>query len=215
MVALRIVRLLRIVDTRQREERDGMFSSYSVPIPGTGIEHECARCGALHEVHAHVELEGGATAVVGTGCARQAAMDAGDDALARAVSTAERRMKARAQALVEIAALRRVAAERDAAEAEILALPAPPVEWHPEGDRRWSLTCGDAKVWSPAGPDALYEERPQYRAARVAEREECAVRAWREERHRERGTGGVGHRQAHFALADALKRLAKLDEASR
>ena len=38
MNAPRILRLVKIVDTREREERDGMYSSYSVPISGTGIE---------------------------------------------------------------------------------------------------------------------------------------------------------------------------------
>lgn len=209
--APRILRLVKIIDTRDREERDGMFSSFSVPVPGTGTEHACHRCGAPHEVHAYVEVEGGEVVIVGTGCARRAAMDAGDAALARAISTAERRAKVRAAVVAEIARLRRLVEERAAGEAAVGALAVPAVTWAQVGAARWSVTCGDATVVSHGGREPIGEERSWYTRERVAERENCARRSWAEKRHDERGTGGYDHREAARHLADAVKHLAKID----
>jgi hypothetical protein len=64
---LRIVGIVSVVDTREREEVGDRW----VPIPGSGIQSVCARCAKEHEVHAEVELSDGTTRVMGTGCARQ------------------------------------------------------------------------------------------------------------------------------------------------
>lgn len=62
----KITDILNIVDTRQYElsDRHGRF----VPIPGSGHENKCERCGKSHEVHATVKCADGSTAIVGTGC---------------------------------------------------------------------------------------------------------------------------------------------------
>ncbi len=61
----KIVKILKVKDTRQyQEEPDGRF----YPIPGSGSEHECDRCGRIHEVHATVLTDDGQTLTVGTGC---------------------------------------------------------------------------------------------------------------------------------------------------
>ncbi len=213
--APRILRLVKIVDTREREERDGMYSSYSVPMPGTGIENTCTRCGAGHEVHAYVEVEGGFEVIVGTGCARRAAMDAGDAALARAISTAERRAKVRAAVVAEIARLRRLVRERAASEAIVAAMPVPAAVWAADnwgdGRPRWSITCGDAVVWSHAPREPVGDERAWYARERVEERDNCARRSWAEKRHAELGTAGYEHTTAPQHLRDAEERLAKID----
>lgn len=51
---MEIVRIVRVVDTREYTEEGDRW----VPVPGSGIENECARCGRLYEVHATVELAG-------------------------------------------------------------------------------------------------------------------------------------------------------------
>lgn len=69
--AMKIVKILSVVDTRQYEEVGDKW----VPIPGSGDEHECSRCGKPHEVHATVLTEDGKTKVVGTGCAAKDNME--------------------------------------------------------------------------------------------------------------------------------------------
>lgn len=60
-----IVRIVKVRDTREYEEvSDGVFK----PIPGSGKESFCARCGRPHEVHAEVELADKRHVIVGTGC---------------------------------------------------------------------------------------------------------------------------------------------------
>jgi hypothetical protein len=63
---LKITRVLRVVDSRECEECGDRW----VPVPGTGVQRKCDRCGRLHEVHAYVQLEDGSVAIVGTGCMR-------------------------------------------------------------------------------------------------------------------------------------------------
>lgn len=67
-----IVKVLKVLDTRNYEEVEPDIWK---PIPGTGIENECQRCGRMHEVHAYVQLRDGRTAVIGTGCCKQESMD--------------------------------------------------------------------------------------------------------------------------------------------
>lgn len=219
----RIVRLLKIVDTRQREERDGMYSSFSVPIAGTGVENVCQRCGAGHEVHAYVELSDGSQAVVGTGCAKRDAMDAGDAALAKLIAAADRRAKAVAKQRAEVARLERLVGERAASDRAIDRMRVPPVETRPADNegRRFELTCGDARVGAIVSLvprldfENAYDVERRHREARahLAEREESARRAWRERRHHDFGTGDYRHVNAAYDLKAARERLAKLESA--
>lgn len=62
-----IAKILSIVDTRQYEEVGDVWK----PIPGSGHENECFRCGRFHKVHATVLLSDGRQVIVGTGCAGQ------------------------------------------------------------------------------------------------------------------------------------------------
>lgn len=72
----RIIKVLAIVDTREKilETNEKGYDIW-VRVPGTGIENECARCGKLHEIHVHVELENGEKAIVGLGCAKKESLD--------------------------------------------------------------------------------------------------------------------------------------------
>jgi len=80
----KILRIVRVHDTREYEEGpDGKWR----PIPGSGVEHECARCGRLHEVHAEVETEGGGFSIVGTGCMGAVDLDVAARKLAGKAST--------------------------------------------------------------------------------------------------------------------------------
>jgi len=60
-----IIKILSVVDTREYEE--GPDDKW-YPIPGSGREHQCYRCGRLHEIHAEVLLDDEKIVVVGTGC---------------------------------------------------------------------------------------------------------------------------------------------------
>lgn len=121
--------VLDVVDTRRYEEVD---ADVWKPIAGSGVENECARCGKLHEVHAHVRDANGTEAVVGTGC-----MNA-DRAEVRklqnkATSTARKAAK-------EAAAT----AARDQLAAAVAALPVFPADrvvrdFADDGSPRWSL----------------------------------------------------------------------------
>lgn len=111
----KIVKVIEVVDTREFDE------DLEVRLPGTGREHECDRCGRLHEVWVTVELDNGEQAVIGTGCARRDEMAM----VRRAVNRAARRDKlarqlARLKADIEV--VERIAAE-------VAALPLPPVEF--------------------------------------------------------------------------------------
>lgn len=225
----KIRRLLKIVDTREREERDGMYSSYSVPIRGTGDIHVCARCGAEHEVHAYVELEDGSQAILGTGCARQAAMDAGDKDMARFVSSMDRRAKRRAELLANVDRFRRLSAERAKALREVASQTPPPVVWKITGKREiggrdmWRVFCGDESVYSLYGPEMTPDEADAARyydvgdaQRRIREREDHARRAWVDRRIEELGYGHTPeHKTADHYLKAAEQELAKFDAATQ
>lgn len=61
------MKILKIEDTRQYEE--GPNDKW-IPIPGSGIEHNCQRCNKSHEVHVIVQ-DDNLVFTVGTGCAKK------------------------------------------------------------------------------------------------------------------------------------------------
>jgi hypothetical protein len=103
-----IVKVLRVVDTREVEEQGDRF----VPIPGSGTENECARCGRLHEIHAHVLLADGTETVVGVSCAKAEALDI-QRAIRTGAARATRLVKVRAQLDRDRAELARAVAVQD------------------------------------------------------------------------------------------------------
>jgi len=144
-----IDKIIEIRDTRQYEEGpDDKFH----PIPGSGIENNCYRCGRSHEVHATVVLSDGTTAVVGTSCMKEEAADV----LSRCksmTSAAKMLAKNRAQLATVVASLERW---REAmAAANTLELP----EITADDSRSWNgrtcYTMGDAKHWESFDYDGL------------------------------------------------------------
>ena len=140
-----IVRILRVVDTRQYEEQDDRW----VPIPGSGDAAECARCRRLHEVHATVELSDGTSAVVGVGCAEKSTMD---PVVCGAASAWDRGAKRLAQLRAELAGMRARVAKWDAAWAEVVALPLPPVREEPPVPGAAEHDCGELAMGDASIP---------------------------------------------------------------
>jgi hypothetical protein len=121
-VEARIVAVLKVEDTREYEqgENDRWY-----PIPGSGRENECARCGRLHEVHAEVRLEDGTTTIVGTGCM-------GAESLEASVRRASGSAKTVARLTAELARARATLDGARAAQAEIATLASPAVTFTTE-----------------------------------------------------------------------------------
>lgn len=166
-----ITRLIRVTDTRQFEEIGDRW----VPIPGSGSESECARCGRIHEIHAEVELEDGAHAIVGVSCAKQRSLDVEiRRAAGRATTTAKLRC--------ELARVRAELERVEAIHAAVDALPVPTVTFGDStpravGRRAGQISraafCGDAEA--PSWGDHMTDEmlaklaRSHWRDARLGE----------------------------------------------
>ena len=67
----KIEKILRVVDTREFEEIGDRW----VPIVGSGIEHDCSRCGRAHEIHATVLLSDGTESLVGVSCMKSESVE--------------------------------------------------------------------------------------------------------------------------------------------
>lgn len=115
---MQIRRLVRVTDTRSYEEIGDRW----LPIPGSGIESECARCGRLHEIHAEVELEDGSSAVVGVSCAR-------GESIEPEVKRGASQAKSRARVIAELSAARASHDRVSAIYAEVDSLTPPAVRW--------------------------------------------------------------------------------------
>jgi len=194
----KISKILSVVDTRQYEEGpDGRW----LPIPGSGMEHECARCGRFHEVHATVSLEGGSEVVVGTGCMGRDDMEA-----KKRFQRADRAAKRLAALVAELAAEERAAAEWDAAKAEVLILALPPITKGEHvctnGKTVSLLLMGDAEVWVH---DWCTDTK---------ERESCLLGSWRDNRMAERGLKVSRPNQAWYIKKEIEKVENRLREIS-
>jgi hypothetical protein len=167
----RIVKVLSVRDTRVYEETpEGTWK----PIPGSGVEHQCDRCGRTHEVHAEVLLDTGKRAIVGTSCMRAESPE-----IIRQMLSLQRRQR-------RLAELQRDKARYDAARAAwlrarsiVAAMPVPEVTVTRQGEGgRWEYRCGDGyPCWSHVPPEIDdYEQRRR-----------CAIDAWRDKKMRELG----------------------------
>lgn len=189
--AATIVRILKVVDTRDFEE----VGDRMVPVPNSGTPRACDRCGRDHEIHVDVELSDGSTACIGQGCARGDSME---PAIRAAVSSATTRAKPARQHGRALESLR--AAE--VAWAAVKALPLPEVVLVEEiPDTRgmrgvWAM--GDAQCWTL--PGAKFDD----------ERRSCLVNGWRSKRYAEHGQDyqPCWHETRVAGLA---KRIGKLD----
>lgn len=161
-----IIEIVRVVDTREYIEDGDRW----IPIPGSGSENECARCGALHEIHATVRLEDGSLMIVGTSCARTESTEV-RCGLSRGASAAKRVASLGAELVAAQAQLEHARAVY----AEVGALPLPEITSQPSrwGKGRTDYLMGDVYV---AGWDA----RPELFNRELAE-------LWRDKRAKERG----------------------------
>ncbi len=168
----RIVRILKVVDTREFEEGP---DDKVRPIPGSGRLNVCDRCGREHEVHAWVLLEDGTNAIVGTGCGRKESAD-----LAAKFTKADALAKRLARLAAKESAHNRLVAAWESARAVVAAMPLPPPVWSPLLDsNRFEVHVGDGRAFSndPAKiPDRDREER-----------ENCARSNWQANRMAELG----------------------------
>ena len=194
MNAQAIIRVISVTDTREYEEVGERW----VPVAGSGIEHECCRCGRLHVVHAEVELSDGTRTIVGTGCAAHETMDI-QGALRRGAAAAKRLAGLRA----EHAALVAAAASYELIRAEVATLALPAVEFggYVNGSTRHTIHhMGDVEVWS-------FEGQSQ-------ERCDCLARNWRHARENERGATHKARNAANYleavdaAIAKIERRMA-------
>lgn len=143
----KIVKILKVEDTRKyQEEPDGRFYS----IPGSGSEHECDRCGRIHEVHATVQTDDGQTLTVGTGC-----MLAESTEISRALLRLDHVAKRLAEYRAIVASMQAALAAYDKAYQEVERLPVPSITkrrpvpednfiGHIHPDRDWVYCCSDA-----------------------------------------------------------------------
>lgn len=113
---MKITKIIRVVDTREYTEEGDRW----VPIPGSGTEHQCARCGRLHEVHATVELVDGSSAIVGTGCMKSDSLDVQSN-IKRLTSASKRQ----ASLMAQMKRLSGLIAEKHRIEREVAAMHLP------------------------------------------------------------------------------------------
>lgn len=139
---MKIIEVVSVVDTREYvEDRDDRF----VPVAGSGVVHDCDRCGKEHEVHATVKLADGSLAVVGTSCAKQESTD-----IVKALRNGAARAKRRAAESAKWAAKRRKMDAREEAKRLVAMMTRPAVTFTSD-DRGRYAHMDDARVWIFAG----------------------------------------------------------------
>lgn len=211
----RIVKILEVVDTRTWEE--GADDKW-YPIAGSGIEHECDRCGRFHEIHATVLLESGKTAVVGTGC-----MGHEDIEMAKRFQKADRAAKRVAQLEAQYVKDKAVMDAYQEAWAEVNALVPPEAhleqKTHGPGPFRGKsfvvLVVGDVDVWLPNVE--TMEDWLKLDKYHMEERAHAAVSVWRDKRMLEHGFKHYPFQDPKYTLRDLEKvkqRLAEIMEES-
>lgn len=200
---MKIIKILRVEDTRQWEEIE---DDRWIPIPGSGTEHQCSRCGRSHEIHATVLLEDGKEAIVGTGC-----MKADESEIAgqiRSILKSQRTLVALERKLEK---WRKLKIQADAIMVEVDKLPVPPCEvvktnpvkvgYAASAEPTMYVQCGDCCSVMIKRYDLDAWERKR-------ERFECAQYYWRERRQTERGMT-YEMRSAAGWVADLVKRIEK------
>jgi hypothetical protein len=202
---MKITRILKVVDTREYQEVGDKWE----PIPGSGDEHECSRCGRLHEIHALVELENGGNAIVGTGCMR-----ADESEVQRRAKSLTSTAKTLRRNQAELAAIRAKQAAWDKAEAEVMAMPAA-VQIVEAGElishgRKYCKVEYRVNGWQAA---MAYDESRE--RINDQEKTKAAIFAWR--RHIIKQTTGEYSRPDSYyieqSIAKAEKRLATITQA--
>jgi hypothetical protein len=169
----RIVKVLKVHDTRQYEEIGDKW----VAISGTGEFNTCSRCGRMHEVHVYVLLNDGSSAIVGSGCCKQESLDV-QSRITSLVSASQAVKKFQSRLAKEEQQL----AEFLKAEQEVISLSLPVIETgtcmvtigYRKGETIETRIMGDASIslW-----DGQYNSRDR----------DLLIHHWREKRLEERG----------------------------
>lgn len=188
-----IVKVLRVVDTRQYEE--GPDDRW-IPIPGSGDENRCFRCGRSHEVHAHVKLSDDREVIVGTACSKQESTEV-QAAIKSAASAAKRLNALRAKHAANTATIAKI----KEVNAAVDAMPIPALTEGQElravgvdaGKPFKVLICGDTKI-------------PCFSGEITNERRECVIDCWKRARAAELGCPNYP-----WGAGDTARRLAKLE----
>jgi hypothetical protein len=154
-----IIRVLSVTDTRTYEE--GPDDKWH-PVPGSGSENECARCGKLHVIHARVQLRDGSEAIVGTTCADRSSL------LFTQLRSAAGKATRRAKLMAQLGAAEARAKRHTEASAQVRELARPAVTKHLDvvlgggeldsSDAKYELRMGDAAVWTTVR-DGITDER--------------------------------------------------------
>lgn len=194
---LTIQKILSVVDTRQFEEIGDRW----VPIPGSGHDHICSRCGRPHEIHATVLLDNGTEMLVGTGCASKENAE-----LASCFMALDRAAKRLAMLLSEQSAHNAKVSAFEAASAMVDSMSRPEIAigfgvWsvgREAGTKFQTLVCGDAEVRCPSGDSD--------------ERRRCVVDVWKSKRMAELGFPNRIHARCDFTreIARLQKRMEQL-----
>lgn len=195
---MEITRIIKVVDTREYEEVDDRWR----PIPGSGTENQCSRCGRLHEVHATVELKNGSTTIVGTGCMKSDSVEI-QSGIKRLTSASKRIAKLEAERKKYISLI----AEKESIEARVRELPLPSTSQHVVDKKdesgyeykRYEIHFGDGS-------------RP-YVSLREIAREDCigAKTHWRRNKERELGLTYT-HDSAERKLNDVERSIEKIED---
>ena len=173
-----IVKILSVVDTREYEE--GPDDKW-YPIPGSGREHQCYRCGRLHEIHAEVLLDDGKTVVVGTGCMKESSTELPMAKRALSILNSTRTLRRLEN---ELAKVRESLSAWDTAWVEVSAYPLPEVE-ETTCFGKLALRMGDSV------PVAVFR-------GDIREQMDRLVFSWRQNRMKEIGFGRYGARPIDY-----------------
>ena len=186
----RIVRIISVRDTRDYDDSSGEWK----PIPGTGEEHYCDRCGKVHEIHATVELEDESYCVVGTTCARAEFSEQLRKRMASKVRAAKRLRVLE----LEMAEKKKNQQEWDSALAEVRGLSLPEVTFEEDtsfqGRPLKKARMGDAAIHFSI-QDTFNDERRK-----------TLINSWQMKRMNELGFGSV---RPHFDKVKYEKDIAR------
>lgn len=199
---MKIRRLISITDTRTWEEGD---NDRWFPIPGSGVEHCCDRCGRGHEVHALVELVDGSQAVMGKSCGAK-----DSDTAAALFTKADNAAKSLRALQAEEQAFERKRVLWQEVKQRVDQMPDPEITVVVEGSRRKFFAGDELLVMGGVFTN------PEYDAWELRERLTFARDVWRRRRQAELGAEHYPVARVNFTkrraqIQKALQALQTLD----
>jgi hypothetical protein len=194
---MKIAKIIRVVDTREYTEEGDRW----VPIPGSGTENQCARCGRLHEVHATVELVDGSNAIVGTGCMKAESLDIQSN-IKRLTSASKRQ----ARLMSQMKCLSDLIAERKRIEHEVTAM-------HLPASREEKTHCTEKSGYEYDKFEIVFSDGVRFCSLRELTKTSYqeAARAWYHQKERELGMT-YAHERAVYDLKTLDEKLCVLED---